>query len=986
MGGWVYGGRLNVECRTQNAEYRRRFRSFALRPSPFAIRYSKKSLPYSHTPILPYILLTLFLGVNLATAQGRTPGAIPLPEHPRPDFERAAWVNLNGPWAFQFDSLEVGMQEEWGAGHADFPRTITVPFSWAAPRSGLTDEADVGWYARSITIPEAWQGRRVFLVVGAADWHTTAWLDGHVLGEHRGGYTPFEFELTAHARPGTAQRLVLRVDDTAHPFKLEGKQGYGPARGIWQTPYLEARGDAPLDALHFAPDIDAETVTVTAYLLDPAPNDLTLRLAFKTGGVADVRQAVLQGAERVTFEVSMPDARRWSLDDPFLYEVEARLDGGGQAEDVVNTYFGMRKISVVDLPGTNHRYVALNDEPVYLQMSLDQAYHPEGFYTFPSDAFVRDEILRARQIGLNGQRIHVKVGIPRKLYWADRLGMLIMADVPNSWGQPDDAMRREVTYALQEMIKRDYNHPSIFSWVPFNETWGLFTEQDVDGERKRDYLPETQQWVTSIVALTKSLDPTRLVEDNSPCCGRGHTVTDLNSWHAYLPGWAWEEHLRMISDSTFAGSAWNFEDGYVQGRQPNINSEFGNVWGYEGSTGDVDWSWDYHRAVNEFRRHPAIAGWLYTEHHDVVNEWNGYWRYDRSEKETGLGALAEGMRLNDLHAPLYISTGGRLSRDVQAGETVQVPLFASFMTGSRAFGDTLTLHAHLYGWDTLGRKKTYHTARRSVPYRPWMNAPLEALAVPMPDEPAVAVLALSLEAAAGTVVHRNVTTFVVQGDLPEERPLGDGRTARVLRVDPAAFAAAEWSQKQWSVLDGLKVNGAGAGYFEYPLPWPEDLDLADVETATFLMEASAKQLFGKDRAGDEKIEGDFMRGRGTIDPSLNPNAYPMTDEVLFPSAVTVRVQGTVAGRFELPDDPADHRGILSWHAQLQDGKLREAGSYGYLVRAAVPRAALEQAAEAGTLTVRLEVDEALPGGLALYGARFGRYPLDPSVVFVLRGQ
>src|SRR5882762_2851976 len=143
----------------------------------------------------------------------------------------------------------------------------------------------------------------------------------------------------------------------------------------------------------------------------------------------------------------------------------------------------------------------------------------------------------------------------------------------------------------------------------------------------------------SVYRDAKTLDPTRLVEDNSPCCGRGHTETDINSWHDYLPGWAWENRDGMVSDSTHPGSSWNFEAGYRQGSQPNINSEFGNVWGYEGSTGDVDWSWDYHRAVNAFRRHPRIAGWLYTELHDVINEWNGYWRFDRSEKETGLGEL-----------------------------------------------------------------------------------------------------------------------------------------------------------------------------------------------------------------------------------------------------------------------------------------------------------------------------------------------------------
>ena len=221
---------------------------------------------------------------------------------------------------------------------------------------------------------------------------------------------------------------------------------------------------------------------------------------------------------------------------------------------------------------------------------------------------------------------------------------------------------------MRGMIDRDFNHPSIFSWIPFNETWGLVTK--VNG--KDEYLPATKQKVAAVYRLAKSLDPTRLVEDNSVCCGRGHTETDINSWHAYLPGWEWERHLDVISDSTYAGSPWNFEERFTQARQPNINSEFGNVWGYEGSTGDVDYTWDYHRAVDAFRRHPKIAGWLYTEHHDVINEWNGYWRFDRSEKVTGLDALVEGMSLEDLHAPLYLSLGEELSRAVRPGQVLRL--------------------------------------------------------------------------------------------------------------------------------------------------------------------------------------------------------------------------------------------------------------------------------------------------------------------------
>ena len=282
---------------------------------------------------------------------------------------------------------------------------------------------------------------------------------------------------------------------------------------------------------------------------------------------------------------------------------------------------------------------------------------------------MKNEIKLSKDIGLNGIRTHIKIDIPRKLYWADKLGLLVMSDLPNSWGEPGEKMQAESEYTLREMIKRDYNHPSIFSWIVFNETWGLTTKVMENGETKSAYLPQTQNWVASMYYLAKSLDPTRLVEDNSICCGRGHTETDINSWHEYLPGWEWENHLSTIDKNTFEGSSYHFEKGFKQGNQPNINSECGNVWGYEGSTGDVDWSWDYHRMINTFRKYPKVAGWLYTEHHDVINEWNGYWRFDRTKKFTGLDDIFPGMTDRDFHSPFYLSTGNEISKTVKAGET-----------------------------------------------------------------------------------------------------------------------------------------------------------------------------------------------------------------------------------------------------------------------------------------------------------------------------
>ena len=906
---------------------------------------------------------------------------IPLPEHPRPDFQRADWLSLNGTWRFAFDPRDEGLRLGWPGGSLSGNREIVVPFSWGAPLSGVPDSANIGWYAREITVPAEWRGRRVFLVVGACDWRTTVWLDSTKLGDYQGGYMPFSFELPRRLQGGP-HRLVLRVDDTPHPFKLEGKQGYGPARGIWQTLYVEARGSAPLAAVHFTPWRDLEGVRVDARLLEPAPRALTLSVAFDNReGKPVVTSRIARGATAAHLEVPLSNAHRWSLDDPFLHEVTVSVSGNGVLQDRVHTYFGMRTISVVDLPGTNYPYVAINGTPVFLQLALDQAYHPNGYYTFPTDSVLRDEILRARQIGLNGLREHVKIETPRKLYWADRLGVLIMADIPNWWGPPDSAAFQEHDAALRGMIDRDYNHPAIFSWVLFNETWGLLTR---DSSSAR-YLPETRARVARDYALAKSLDSTRLVEDNSPCCGRGHTETDLNSWHEYLPGWRWEGRVRQISDSTYPGSQWNFETPWRQAHQPMLNSEFGNVWGYKGSTGDVDWSWDYHRAINAFRRHPKLAGWLYTEHHDVINEWNGYWRFDRSRKETGFGDIARGMTLRDLHAPLYIAVGdSELSRAVWPGERVEVPLYASFLTGSTAYGDSLTLRTELRGWNALGEEKRYSSSTSRIPYRPWMSQPLAPLSVTMPDEPATVVLSVSLEDSTGAVLHRNFTTFVPAGTPPDTVRLADGRRARIVHVPATAVHDAHWSLKQWAVLGDRKLDGAGSGYFEYRMPWPAGLDPRTVERAMFIVEASAKRLNGKDRDSTLADNGDYMRGGGFHDPSRNPNSYPMTGEHPFPSAVTVRVNGVVAGHYPLADDPADSRGILSWQAQPHDGHLYEAGSYGELLRVAVPPEALSAAARTKEIVVRLEVDETLPGGLAIYGARFGRYPVDPTVIFVLR--
>ena len=926
------------------------------------------------------LLLLFFLLFTSSFSQSLT---IPLPEHPRPDFMREQWMNLNGWWDFKFDKKNEGETAKWYAQPQEFGKKIQVPFPWGSNLSGVSNEADIAWYTRKIEVPQTWTGKKVFIIFGASDWKTTAWIDGNLLGTYQGGYTPFEFDITPYIKKGQSQTLVVKVDDTPLPFKLEGKQGYGEAKGIWQTVYLETRGNTFLKKVHFTPDIDKSNVTLVSALSEPAVSDLELKVKFLNGnpGKAETSYKIKKGLKEIRVVIPVENMHLWNLDDPFLYDVQVSLNNKNGETDKVSTYFGMRKISVVNLPGLNFPYIALNNKPVYLQLTLDQSYHPDGFYTFPSDEFMRDEILRSKQIGLNGNRIHIKVEVPRKLYWADKLGLLIMADVPNSWGEPEELQAKEWEVAMKGMLDRDFNHPSIFSWVLFNETWGLFTTTNKE-TKKKEYLPATQKWVAQMYHLTKQLDSTRLIEDNSPC-NYDHVITDINSWHVYLPGYKWNEFLNDAVAKTYPGSTWNFIGGNKQGNQPMMNSECGNVWGYDGSTGDVDWSWDYHIMINELRTHPKICGWLYTEHHDVINEWNGYYKFDRSNKYLGLEDLVPGMTLKDFHNPLYIAPQGDLCREAKTGETLDLPILSSFITGAD-YGKTLFLKTELVSWDQLGNFEILSTNNIPIPYQPWMFKEIARVPVKMPAKKGLVLLRLTLKDAAGNDLNHNFACFVVSGEKKtgvETIMMGE-KKANLLSFSPAGFTTQQWSQKQWNVLDGLKVNGAGSGYFEYQINIPENINLNDVEYASLVLEASAKQLFGKDKSLAENMEGDYMRGKGTFDNSRNPNSYPMTDDTKFSSKVRIIINNQAVSDQVLEDDPADHRGILSWFSQPKNNKLNEAGSYGYLIHANIEKAVLLKNNK--SIVIRFQVDESLPGGLAIYGEKFGRYPLDPTIVLVMK--
>ena len=900
---------------------------------------------------------------------------IPLPEHPRPDFKRDQWQNLNGKWDFKFDPNNEGLSDSWFTGEKKFEDKIIVPFPWGSKLSGLPDNANIGWYSRDIKVSSEWKGKKIFITIGASDWETSLWIDGKFVGKHEGGYTPFSFELTPFLTYGKKHKIIVRVDDDAgDPNKfsrghaLYGKQGYGNARGIWQTVYLEARGSNYFDAIHFTPDIDKKSVNVKFYFHEKMKTNSSVNLNIKTDkGVINRKFTIRKGQLSSSFNVSIPDMRLWSLDDPYLYKVEASLD-----DDHVESYFGMRKVSVVNLPDSEFPYVALNNKPIYLQFALDQSYHQDGFYTFPTDQFMKEEIIRSKSIGLNGIRIHIKTEIPRKLYWADKLGLLVVEDLPNSWGEPNKLMKAESEYTLRQMIKRDYNHPSIISWVIFNEQWGLKTKKaEISNEgpwenEGKIILPETFAWVASMYYLAKSLDQSRLIEDNSPCCGGVHTATDINSWHAYLPGYEWDEYLKDQTEKNYKGGTHLYYDGWSQQNQPFLNSECGNVWGYNGSTGDVDWSYDYHRMINSYRKYPEVSGWLYTEHHDVINEWNGYWKFDRTNKYTGLSDIMDGMTINDFHSPIYLSTGNEICKTVNGNQKLKIPLFLSSMTDTNV-GEKLKIEYKLIHTNYIGESNEILSNSFLIDYKKWMNKEITPIEITSPNVNGLSKLLIKVKSLDNKILHRNFMHFNV---LANEKI----SNVNVITKNPNEFSKSDWSIKNSDIMNGKKINGFGKGFFEYEFDLPENLN--NILDAFFIVEASAKEYFDKDKSDDDFEEGlDYMKG-SKLSPSRNPNSYPMTDEIKFSSDINIYVNDEFHKTFVLEDDPADHRGILSWHNQLENRTLNEAGSYGYLIKLPLDLKNFKD----GSLKIRLETKN--DGGLAIYGESFGRYPLDPSIVLI----
>ncbi len=576
---------------------------------------------------------------------------IPRPEHPRPDFQRDTFLNLNGTWQFAFDDADQGLREKWYTpGHA-LDQRITVPFAYQTKLSGLgpTDEIHpVLWYRRSFAVPQEMAGKRVLLRFGAVDFEARVYVNGELCGLHRGGYTPFCMDVTAFLKDGEND-LCLRVRDDPDCAQPRGKQywarglmgcWYTPVSGIWQTVYLEAVGETALIRAHITPEFDRHACVVDLEC-DHAPTqdvEIEVALSHKGDPVRAIR--TLSRAKRISLPVdliveeSLAPMHVWTPERPELYDVDITLRQGGEVLDHVRTYFGMRKIEVRD------GKVYLNNCPLYQRLVLDQGYWPDSLITPPSDEAIREDIRLTLELGYNGARKHQKLEDPRYYYWADRMGLLVWGEIPSPYEFCEESV--DALYkTLRGFIDRDFNHPSIITWVPLNESWGV---RQIYTDRKQQALARL------LYQEAKALDGTRMVSVND---GWEQVETDICALHDYAADGA-VLAAHFASREQVEKHACDWRPCYAQGVTPTgkeafLVTEYGGIAftniGLQGDAGGME-SWGYHDKVNSeeafferfrgvtdaIRAIPYCQGYCYTQLTDVIQEVNGLLTPDRRPK------------------------------------------------------------------------------------------------------------------------------------------------------------------------------------------------------------------------------------------------------------------------------------------------------------------------------------------------------------------
>jgi hypothetical protein len=456
-------------------------------------------------------------------------------------------LSLDGPWQFWIDPDASLAQDRLLAAEG---RTVAVPGPWQAQAPDLRFYSGVGWYQRTFELPAEWPDGRLILGFNAADYFAEVWLNGAFIGQHEGGYLPFEFDVTSWARRG-ANTLTVRIADNLADLREvpHGKQSwYGPLSGLWQSVWLERRPPLHLCRLRITPQVAEARADLEVVLNQPAaqPAAVLFEILSPEGRRAGFGEARVEpGQDRAQAAVAVDEPQRWDIDRPHLYTARAVLEGGMGETDVMADTFGFRTIEA------RQGHLLLNGRPLYLRGALDQDYYPDLICTPPSLDYILESFRKAKAMGLNCLRVHIKVADPRYYQAADQVGLLIWTELPN-WGSLTPASMRRGKETVEGMVARDWNHPCIIIWTIINEAWGT----ELYGN------PDHRAWLAEMYAWLKRLDATRLIVDNSACFPNSHVITDINDFHFYtaIPDHyrAWRKWVEIFASDP----SWTFAHAY----------------------------------------------------------------------------------------------------------------------------------------------------------------------------------------------------------------------------------------------------------------------------------------------------------------------------------------------------------------------------------------------------------------------------------------
>lgn len=543
------------------------------------------------------------------------------PEHPNPQFMRKNWQNLNGQWQFEIDHGNSGEARELYDPEKCFSQKIQVPFCPESKLSGVEykDFMQSVWYKREFEITEKQMQNRVILYFGAVDYEATVYINGCKCGVHKGGYLSFCFDITPYIKVGTNTVTVHARDDTRNMRIPSGKQSdrfasygcfYTRTTGIWQTVWLEYLPSAHIKKVKYTTDIENGILQITAELVGSGVLKANASYEDKEMGCASVSS---EGGI-ASLVLPLKEIHLWEVGKGRLYDL--KLSYG---EDEVDSYFGLRTVRL-----DGYKFL-INGKSVFQRLVLDQGFYPDGIYTAPCDEELLADIKRSVAMGFNGARLHEKVFEKRFLYHCDRMGYIVWGEYPN-WGldHSDPMCIYSVLPEWLEELERDYNHPSIVGWCPFNETW------DTDCRKQYDGL------LSMVYQVTKSVDPTRPCIDTS---GNFHVMTDIFDVHNY------EQDPEKFAEAYAAlpdgiQDRHEFRQKYKVG-MPVFVSEYGGIawsedpsgWGYGNAPATKDeFLLRLKGLTDALLNNPYMFGFCYTQLTDVEQEQNGLYTYDRKAK------------------------------------------------------------------------------------------------------------------------------------------------------------------------------------------------------------------------------------------------------------------------------------------------------------------------------------------------------------------